>query len=99
MLTDNDAMATIAVKDMAAARKFYEGTLRFKRSGGDEEVDVVIGPLPRRVVEPQPDRRPLHEQIRDVVRVERRDHLDRDRVESERHAHDLRSLETVMHQY
>lgn len=37
MLTDNDAMATIAVKDMAAARKFYEGTLRLKRSGGDEE--------------------------------------------------------------
>ena len=35
MLTDNDAMATIAVKDMAAARQFYEGTLRFKRSGGD----------------------------------------------------------------
>jgi hypothetical protein len=65
----------------------------------DEEVDVVIRPLPRRVVEPPPDRRPLHEQIRDVVRVERRDHLDRDRVEGERHAHDLRSLETVMHQY
>jgi catechol 2,3-dioxygenase-like lactoylglutathione lyase family enzyme len=37
MLTDNDAMATIAVKDMAAARKFYEGTLHFKRSGGDED--------------------------------------------------------------
>src|SRR6476469_833016 len=35
MLPDNDAMATIAVKDMVAARKFYEGTLRFKRSGGD----------------------------------------------------------------
>lgn len=37
MLTDNDAMATIAVKNMAAARKFYEGTLHFKRSGRDEQ--------------------------------------------------------------
>lgn len=37
MLTDNDAMATIAVKDMAAARKFYEGTLHFKRSGGNRD--------------------------------------------------------------
>jgi hypothetical protein len=65
----------------------------------DEEVDVVIWPLPQRVVEPPSDRRALHEQIRDVVRVERRDHLDRDRVECECHAHDLRSLEAVRHQY
>lgn len=36
MLTDKDAMATIAVKDMAAARKFYEGTLHFERLGGEE---------------------------------------------------------------
>ena len=35
MLTDKDAMATIAVKDMAAARKFYEGTLHLERSGGE----------------------------------------------------------------
>jgi catechol 2,3-dioxygenase-like lactoylglutathione lyase family enzyme len=27
MLANNDAMATVAVKDLAAARKFYEGTL------------------------------------------------------------------------
>lgn len=40
MLTDNNAMATIAVKDMAAARKFYEGTLHFKRSGGELEAIV-----------------------------------------------------------
>jgi extradiol dioxygenase family protein len=35
MLTDHDAMATIAVKDIVAARKFYEETLHFKRSGSD----------------------------------------------------------------
>jgi extradiol dioxygenase family protein len=37
MLTDNDAMATIAVKDMVAARRFYEGMLHFKRAGGSED--------------------------------------------------------------
>jgi catechol 2,3-dioxygenase-like lactoylglutathione lyase family enzyme len=30
-------MATIAVKDLAAAKRFYEGTLHFKRSGGSED--------------------------------------------------------------
>ena len=30
MLGDKDAIATIAVKDLKAARKFYEGTLGFK---------------------------------------------------------------------
>jgi catechol-2,3-dioxygenase len=35
MLTDRDAMATIAVKNLATARKFYEGTLHLQRSGGD----------------------------------------------------------------
>jgi catechol 2,3-dioxygenase-like lactoylglutathione lyase family enzyme len=30
MLGDNDTMATIAVNDIAAARKFYEGKLGFK---------------------------------------------------------------------
>jgi catechol 2,3-dioxygenase-like lactoylglutathione lyase family enzyme len=30
MLSDNDAMATIAVKDVKAARTFYEGTLGLK---------------------------------------------------------------------
>ena len=33
MLADRNAMATIAVKDLAAARKFYEGTLHLKKSG------------------------------------------------------------------
>jgi hypothetical protein len=37
MLTENDAMATIAVRNMAAARNFYEGKLHFKRSGGNEQ--------------------------------------------------------------
>ena len=36
MLADKSAMATIAVKDLAAARKFYESTLHLKRSGPDD---------------------------------------------------------------
>ena len=36
MLADKGAMATIAVKDLAAARKFYESTLHLKRSGSDD---------------------------------------------------------------
>lgn len=31
MLVDKDALATIAVKDLAAARKFYEGKLGLRR--------------------------------------------------------------------
>jgi len=41
MLGDNDAIATIAVKDLKAAKKFYEGTLGLKPDstrGGDGEV-------------------------------------------------------------
>jgi catechol 2,3-dioxygenase-like lactoylglutathione lyase family enzyme len=33
MLSDKNAMATIAVKDLAAARDFYEGKLGLRRSG------------------------------------------------------------------
>ena len=33
MLADKNAMATVAVRDLAAAKKFYEGTLGFKPSG------------------------------------------------------------------
>jgi len=41
MLADKVAMATIAVKDLAAARKFYEGTLHLQKSGpGDSEVSI-----------------------------------------------------------
>lgn len=35
MLGDNDAVATIAVKDINAARKFYETTLGLTPDGGD----------------------------------------------------------------
>ncbi len=41
MLGDNDAIATIAVKDLKAAKKFYEGTLGLKpdpTGGRDQEV-------------------------------------------------------------
>lgn len=36
-LADAEAMATIAVKDLDRARKFYEETLGLKRSGNDEQ--------------------------------------------------------------
>jgi catechol 2,3-dioxygenase-like lactoylglutathione lyase family enzyme len=35
MLGDNEAVATVAVKDLNAARRFYEGKLGLKRSGDD----------------------------------------------------------------
>ena len=40
MLADNDAIATIAVKDLKAARKFYLDTLGLKPGPGREE-DVL----------------------------------------------------------
>src|SRR5512139_1718160 len=40
MLADKDAMATIAVKDLAAAKKFYQQKLGFS-SIGTEEAGVV----------------------------------------------------------
>jgi len=36
VLGEKDAIATIAVKDIAAARKFYEGTLGLSLSGSQE---------------------------------------------------------------
>ena len=39
MLAAKEAMATIAVKDLARAKKFYGGTLGLKQSG--EEMDEV----------------------------------------------------------
>ncbi len=36
MLGDKDALATIAVKDLKAARKFYEGTLGLKPTPSEE---------------------------------------------------------------
>jgi extradiol dioxygenase family protein len=41
MLAAKDAMATIAVKDIAAAKKFYGGTLGLKPSGSEEQGVVV----------------------------------------------------------
>jgi catechol 2,3-dioxygenase-like lactoylglutathione lyase family enzyme len=40
MLADRDALATIAVKDLAAAKKFYEGKLGLKQTG-TEDSEVV----------------------------------------------------------
>ena len=41
MLGDNNAMATIAVRNLAAARKFYEGTLGLKsvHTEGDQAIN------------------------------------------------------------
>lgn len=38
MLSDNDAVATVAVKNLEAARKFYEGTLGLTKIMENEEV-------------------------------------------------------------
>jgi catechol 2,3-dioxygenase-like lactoylglutathione lyase family enzyme len=45
MLGDYDALATIAVKNLAAARKFYEGKLGFKvvHTEGDQAVTYKSG--------------------------------------------------------
>ena len=36
MLGDKAAIATVAVKDLDAARRFYQGTLGLKRTGDDD---------------------------------------------------------------
>lgn len=41
MLVDANAMVTIAVKDLNAARKFYEGTLGLKTDGSANSSEVV----------------------------------------------------------
>jgi catechol 2,3-dioxygenase-like lactoylglutathione lyase family enzyme len=38
MLSDNDAIATVAVKNLEAAKKFYEGTLGLTKVMENEEV-------------------------------------------------------------
>ncbi|MDQ6769420.1 MAG: VOC family protein [Gemmatimonadota bacterium] len=45
MLGDNDALATIAVKNLVAAMKFYEGKLAFTpiRTEGDQAVSYKSG--------------------------------------------------------
>ena len=42
MLADKDAMATIAVKDLTVARKFYEGTLGLTPITTAMEAGVVV---------------------------------------------------------
>src|SRR5687767_11403115 len=42
MLGDHDTMPTLAVKDLAAARQFYEGTLGFSPQQENEE-GVIYG--------------------------------------------------------
>jgi catechol 2,3-dioxygenase-like lactoylglutathione lyase family enzyme len=45
MLGDNDALATISVRNLASARKFYEGTLGLKsvHTQGDQAVNYKSG--------------------------------------------------------
>src|ERR1700748_2988925 len=45
MLGDKDVIATVAVKDLAVGRKFYEGTLglRVEDAAGSEAVTFVSG--------------------------------------------------------
>jgi len=45
MLGDKDVIATVAVKDLAAARKFYEGTLGLKvaDAAGSEAITFASG--------------------------------------------------------
>jgi catechol 2,3-dioxygenase-like lactoylglutathione lyase family enzyme len=45
MLRDTDAVATLAVKDLGAAARFYEGTLGLNRAGseGDEVIMYESG--------------------------------------------------------
>ena len=42
MLADTPAVATIAVKDLQAARRFYEGSLGLKPSGGEQQPGVMM---------------------------------------------------------
>jgi catechol 2,3-dioxygenase-like lactoylglutathione lyase family enzyme len=42
MLRDTDAVATLAVKDLGAAAKFYEGTLGLSRAGTEDTEGIVF---------------------------------------------------------
>ena len=42
MLRDTDAVATLAVKDLRAAAKFYEETLGLSRAGSEDNEAVVF---------------------------------------------------------
>jgi catechol 2,3-dioxygenase-like lactoylglutathione lyase family enzyme len=41
MLADRDAIATIAVKDLKVAKKFYEGTLGLKAKPSGQETEAL----------------------------------------------------------
>jgi catechol 2,3-dioxygenase-like lactoylglutathione lyase family enzyme len=41
MLRDTDAVATLAVTDLGAAARFYEGTLGLSRAGDDGDEGIV----------------------------------------------------------
>jgi catechol 2,3-dioxygenase-like lactoylglutathione lyase family enzyme len=41
MLADTDAIATIAVKDLNVAKKFYEGTLGLKTKTPEQETEAL----------------------------------------------------------
>src|SRR5262245_27500505 len=41
-LRDTDAVATLAVKDLGTAAKFYEGTLGLSRAGGEPDEVIVF---------------------------------------------------------
>jgi catechol 2,3-dioxygenase-like lactoylglutathione lyase family enzyme len=42
MLRNMDAVATIAVKDLGAAARFYEGTLGLSRAGDEDHESIVF---------------------------------------------------------
>lgn len=43
MLGNKDAVATVAVKNLAAAKQFYEGTLGLKQIEAEEDEVIVYG--------------------------------------------------------
>lgn len=43
MLGNKDAVATVAVKNLAAAKQFYEGTLGLKQIDAEEDEVIVYG--------------------------------------------------------
>jgi catechol 2,3-dioxygenase-like lactoylglutathione lyase family enzyme len=42
MLRDADAVATLAVKDLSTAARFYEGTLGLSRAGGEDGEAIMF---------------------------------------------------------
>jgi catechol 2,3-dioxygenase-like lactoylglutathione lyase family enzyme len=42
MLRNTDAVATLAVKDLGAAARFYEGTLGLSRAGGEDDEAILF---------------------------------------------------------